>query len=183
MTRNALNEAGRNAIMSEMVDVQFLSPDHFSRFPVWRFMNEREADLKSDTMMCPVEPLPADEFDNCIVGCQVRLADGELCWAGLSNVDVWNPLATEQFLCLSMFYGDEIFHLDRYFDPGFEVSGPEHLAAFLKKKMEAIFPISYDLTALSRGDPSVLRGNICAMPSRRLSSEQRMRLILRKPID
>lgn len=86
--------------MSGIVAAEFLTPAHFSRFPVWSYIND---DLSGETTVQPVERLPAHDLDSCVAGCKVQLADGTLVWATLSNVDVRNALFTEQFISIDIF--------------------------------------------------------------------------------
>ena len=166
--------------MSNIIAAEFLTPSHFSKFPVWQYIND---DALGETMTRPVKSLPVQDLSSCIVGCKVQLADGTPVWAALTNVDVRNPLSTEQFMSVDIFMNDQCFHLARYHDVFFHRSGPEQLAQFLGKKLEDVFPISYDLSLFSYGDPSALKGNVYSIPSQRLSREQLRRLALRGMLD
>jgi hypothetical protein len=155
--------------MSDAVKGEFLSPQHFAKHPVWRYLND---DSQDDTLMRPVEPLPTDTLDGCVVGCKVKFADGGSVWAGLSNIDVSSKMSTEQFLVACFFLGEERIWLARYHDVDYRRNGPEHLAQSFGKNIEDVFPVSYDLTPYVIGDESVLKGVIEQVPRYKLSDAQ-----------
>lgn len=126
--------------------------------------------------MEPVSRLPVDSLSNRIVGTRAVLRSGREVWATLGNVSLWNVRQTRQFLTVSVELGHRWFHLVRYFDAARDRYGPAGLAAFLGLAVEEVFPISYDISAVARGLPEVVRGKIPAEPEERLSEDELMRL-------
>lgn len=91
----------------------------------------------------------------------------------LGNLDPTNSCLTEHFLTLSIFRSDgTLFNLARYHDFDAEERGPAALAAFLGLPLDAVFPISYDLTCVVAGPLESLRGTITAEPRERLTGAE-----------
>ena len=125
--------------------------------------------MKLETMAKPVEKLPVDTLDHCIVGTPVRLANGSEVWGLFSNFDVHNPRGTQHFLTLSIERGGTWHHLERYFE---DSRGPEALARFLGLDVDDIFPITIDVRRYVRGDPAVLTATVLKEPQERLTREE-----------
>ena len=88
----------------------------------------------------------------------------------LGNIDPTNPRLTEHFLTVSVFRSDgALFHLARYHDLDAIERGPAALAAFLGLSLKAVFPLSYDVSAIVTGLPEVVRGTITSEPRERLT--------------
>ncbi len=137
-----------------------------------------ETRSRDETWVKPVRKLPVDDLVGKVAGTQVRLSSGRLVWAMIGNVDVHNAKATEHFISLSFRLGRTWFHLARYHDFDYESHGPKALADALQMPINDVFPIAYDLTHVSRGDPQILRGRILSAPRKRLSEAALMRLSL-----
>ena len=146
-------------------------------FPVWEYTNI-DGPL-GETAVQPVRETPTSNLDGRLVGTQIRLANGSDVWALIGNVDSNNPLATRQFLTLSVFNKGKCFHMARYFDFDHSKRGPQALAAFLRLPVERVFPISYDLSRFSLGDSDALVGTIPMEPREKLTRVQLMSLAQR----
>jgi len=125
--------------------------------PIWQFIND---DALGETAMCPVKKLPVKNLIGCIVGTQVQLANGSNMWAIIGNVDMNNLRLTQLFLTLSIFQGKRCFTLARYHDSDADQRGSQALADFLGLRVDEVFPIAYDISQLSLGNPAVLIGKI-----------------------
>jgi hypothetical protein len=160
-----------------------LTAGDFTKFPVWRFT---DSDTPDETYVTPVRDLPVRNLSGCVVGTPIRLANGTDVVGILSNLDPQDPRATENFLTLSVFREDHaLFHLARYHDFDASQHGPSALAAFLGLELNAVFPISYDVSQAVSGIPTVVCGVINAEPSERLSEDELMTLAVKstKPAD
>ena len=151
-------------------NVEDMRPSDFEHFPVWEFVLGAEAE--SDTMLNPVHALPVDNLDNRIVGTRVRLENGALMAAMLSNVDLADPKKTLHFATLSIFDGQSWQHLSRYHDPDYSRHGPDALAVALKLPLELVFPIVYDLRPCCIGNPLCVAGVFAAVPAEMLSRSE-----------
>ena len=151
-----------------------LTPEHFARYPVWEFTNEERPG--DDTVVRPLAKLPVTDLGNRLVGCRVRLADGDFLWAMLGNVHLKDAISTEHFLTASLWTGQEWFHLARYFDVDRGRRGPRALARTLGRRIAEIFPIEYDLTKVAVGRRAIVRGAIPARPLNRLSRKAIIKL-------
>jgi hypothetical protein len=144
-----------------------LRPAEFRVNPVWRFAN---SDERGELMVKPVKKLPIKTLVSCVVGTEVVLASGGRSFALIGNIDVSNPELTEQFLTLSFFRTEgEVFHLSRYHDFAADERGPKQLSTFLRLSLQDVFPISWDISRYSLGNPSALSGVVEAAPRRRLT--------------
>lgn len=158
--------------------VELLQVADFIKHPVWEFVND-DADL-GETSVRPVGRLPVDTLAGRLVGVQVRLANGDRIWAMVSNVDVHDPTSTEHFLSLSVTKDGKWFHLARYHDVTYPRCGPDTLARFLDLPTDEVFPISYDLTSISKGTGAALSGAVRKEPREKLTLTELMRLSLPK---
>jgi hypothetical protein len=149
------------------------------RNPVWEFCNDLESDSGSETYIRPVTDLPVNDLGNRIVGTKVRLANGTLLDAFLSNIDLESHTNTEHFAALSVFRKDgKLFHLSRYFDSDAVTHGPAACATFLSLAVHEVFPITYDISDVAIGVPASVRRKIPEEPLRRLSSDELMRMAI-----
>ena len=152
---------------SEPRPVDSLTAEDFAKSPVWRFTG---SDTPDETYMTPVRRLPARRLDGCIVASPIRLANGTVLTGVLGNLDSANPRLTEHFLTLSVFRPDGAqFYLARYHDFDAAERGPDALAAFLGLSLNAVFPITYDVSSIVAGPPESLHGTITAEPRERLT--------------
>jgi hypothetical protein len=113
-------------------------------FPVWEYTNTDEDE--DETVVRPVKRMPVKSLTGRIVGTEVTLADGTRRWATLSNIDETNRRLTEHFLTLSVFDRGAWFTMARYHDVDAAKRGPTALATFLGMSLDAVFPISYDIS-------------------------------------
>ena len=147
--------------------VDSLTAADFSLFPVWRFTG---SDTPDETYMTPVRRLPAHRLDGCLVAAPITLANGTVLTGVLGNLDLANPRLNQHFLTLSVFRPDGAqFYLARYHDFDVAERGPDVLAVFLGLPLDAVFPITYDVSSFVAGPPESLRGTITAQPRERLS--------------
>lgn len=138
-----------------------LTPSALEHYPVWEFINNDEL---GETAMRPVENLPIRRLENCLIGTRVSLANGDKLWAVLGNFNPDNPSLNEHFLTMSVEWGGHWFTLARYHDHDYDVHGPASLATFLGKKIDEIFPVSYDIRACVNNNSDVLKGVIREKP-------------------
>jgi hypothetical protein len=131
--------------------------------PVWRFRSG------GDTTIEPILRLPCTTLNGRIVGTQVALVDGTIVWALLGNIDTTNHEFSKHFLTLSVEFEGDWFHLARYHDYDYDKRGPAQLSEFLRKPIDQIFPITYDIRPVFKGDFAALRGKIEKEPSVRLT--------------
>lgn len=135
-------------------------------FPVWQYVN---SDERGETAVRPVKKTPVKSLTARVVGSQVRLGNGTNVWAIIGNVDVNNPRLTQHFLTLSVFRDGRWFTMARYHDIDANERGPGALAAFLGLRIDEVFPIAYDISCFSIGDPAALTGRIEKEPSEKLT--------------
>ena len=146
--------------------VEDLTTADLKAFPVWQYANEDE---KGETAVRPVEKTPVKSLTGRLVGTQVRLVNGANVWAIIGNVDANNPRLTQHFLTISILRDGRWFTMARYHDFDANERGPQALAAFLGLQVEDVFPISYDISRFSRGDPAALVGTIEREPREKLT--------------
>jgi hypothetical protein len=143
--------------------------------PVWVYVND---DSLGETVVRPIKKLPVQNLDGKEVATQVRLANGQKVWALIGNVDASNPQLTEHFILLTIFWNDKRFTLSRYHDHDYAKYNPDALAHFLEMKVDDVFPITYDLSGVSKGNAEALIGNIYKEPRERLTEEEIIRLAI-----
>jgi hypothetical protein len=155
--------------------VEDLAVADLRRFPVWEYANDDE---KGETAVQPVRKLPVKNLNGRLVGTQVRLANSTEVWAMIGNVEVNTPRVTQHFLTLSVFQNGRWFVMARYHDFDVRERGPQALAAFLGLRIDEVFPISYDISRFSLGDPAALIGMIEKEPREKLTRAQIIALAL-----
>jgi hypothetical protein len=137
--------------------------------PVWQYTN---SDRAGETAVKPVKKLPLKSLTGKIFGIQVKLHNGEVAWALISNVDATNARLTEHFLTLSLQTNSKWVTLARYHDPDYLENGPEALARYLERDVDEVFPISYDLTPYAVGEKASLSGQVLKQPRERLARSE-----------
>jgi hypothetical protein len=157
-------------IMSE------LRINDFMKYPVW------EWDLRSDTdcTIKSIDKYPVSEMSNRIVGTYCKTNSNDEIFCVISNIDLEDPKATDLFITISVMEEDREFYLARYFDVDYDRNGPESLSKWLNKKMEDIFPISWDISKIVSGKSIVKRGIINSIIKNKLTEEEIMKFSLRK---
>lgn len=135
---------------------------------IWKFVNSDSDEL----LISPVKKYPVKDLAGKLVATQVRLANGNLVWGILGNIDQSNPKLTQHFLTISFFHKNEWFTLARYHDFDFNENGPEKLSEFLSLSKNSIFPISYDIRDAVEGAPEFLKGEIPSEPVEVLTRAQ-----------
>ena len=156
-------------MLHKIKNVEALTVADLKSFPVWEFVNDDE---KGETAVRPVRRTPVSTLDGRLVGSMVRLANDAEVWALIGNVDASDPRSTQHFLTLTVFRDGRWFDLARYHDVDAHRRGPQALAEFLGLPIDQVFPISYDLSRLSKGDPAALIGTIEKEPRERLTRDQ-----------
>jgi hypothetical protein len=135
---------------------------------VWEYTNS-DAD---ETSVRPVATVPVTTLTGRVVATEILLANGSRAWALIGNVDATNPRLTEHFLTLSVHKGGQWFALSRYHDFDYDEHGPAALAAFLGLEVDDVFPITFDLRGLVKGDSAALAGSIQKEPRERLTRSE-----------
>ena len=146
----------------EVKPIESLQVSDFNACPVWEYVNDDEL---GETVVRPVKRIPAVSLTGRVVATKVRLANGDLRWALLGNVDLENPRLTEHFLWISVIHKGKRFHLARYHDYDYAENGPHALAQFLGLGVDQVFPISYDISRYAKGDPAALVRKISKAPT------------------
>lgn len=155
--------------MNTVKCVESLRISDLEAHPVWQYTNSDEA---GETAVRPIKRIPVTSLTGKIVGTQVRLANGNLVWGLIGNVDAGNPRLTEHFLTLSIERNGKWFTLSRYHDFDYVDYGPEVLARFLELDIDNIFPITYDITHYAKGNAAALEGEILKEPKEKLTRSQ-----------
>lgn len=153
--------------------VESLTVADFKAHPVWEYLNDHDIGYE---MVEPVGELPVENLVNRLVGSQVRLANGSLVWALIGNFNVTNLRATQHWMTLSIYRGDEWRYLSRYHDMEFPAGGPEDIARFLGQHVDDVFPISVDVRRYVRGDPASLKVILPKEPHEKLTEKERWTL-------
>jgi hypothetical protein len=150
-----------------------LTPEDLKVHPVWEYRRGGDDENISDTIVCPVEDLPVSSLDGRIVGTEATLSNGSTIWVILANVRLDDPRATQHLMSVSVLSGGRIFHLSRYWKPDYaRQQGPNALAVFLNRSVDAVFPITYNISAFCKGDPASLRSVVHREPRERLTREE-----------
>ncbi|MHB1457633.1 MAG: hypothetical protein ACYC0V_12035 [Armatimonadota bacterium] len=155
--------------------------DELLQYGVWTFDMDEESYTpeQDESWVVPVTHLPIDDFNNCIVVTNLRLANNQTVTGMMDNIDLDSIEKTEVFIGVSIAKDGEWFHLARYFDVEYDRYGPERLAEFLGLSIDEVFPVSYDIGSLAVGAERVLKRSIPAKPERRLTEEEIMALIFK----
>lgn len=139
----------------------------YAETPVWRFTG---SDTPDETHVEPVRILPVRRLAGCVAGVPVWLASGTVLTGVFGNFDPATPRFIEHFLNVSVIRPDgALFHLARYHDYDVAERGPARLAEFLGLLIDAVFPISYDLSGIVAGSFDAVSGTITAEPRERLT--------------
>lgn len=156
--------------MSTLVkQIENLKVEELEKFPVWQYTNH---DARGETLVKPVKKYPVKSLTAKIVGLKVVISNGDELWAIIGNVDVNNSSLTEHFITISFYFNRKWSTLARYHDFDYEKNGPEALAAFLQRDVDAIFPISYDISPYAVGDRKALAGKIEKEPLKKLTRSE-----------
>jgi hypothetical protein len=148
-----------------MKTVDALTEKDLRQHPVWQFVDNPAGD---ETSVRPIKA-PVSSPDGKLVGAEVSLANGQKKWALIGSIDAKNPALTEHFLTLSLRHDSKWFHVARYHDYDAAQRGPEQLASFLGLAIDDVYPISYDIRAYVKGDPSSLCRSIPKAPGKKLT--------------
>ena len=107
-----------------------------------------------------VRKVPVKSLSGKLAGLQVLLANGQPKWALIGNVDNLDPRMNAHFVTITIENHGKWFSLARYHDFDYTDRGPEALATFLELPAHQVFPISFDLSHVSEGNPKALVGEI-----------------------
>lgn len=129
--------------------------------------------------MRPITKLPVRGFAGRLFGTSVTLADGSRFPAAISDLGFGPKKYRHHFRSLNVFAKGRRFHLAHYFQFWYETQGPDALAAFLGKKRDQVFPISYDISHLAIGPHDVIRGVFEAAISNPIPQDKLMTLLVR----
>ncbi len=152
-----------------------LSVNDISKYPIWRFTNSHPEDELE------IESVTGRVFHNLkglIISSKVTFSDGSTHLALFQNVSLAGQKVNDHFLSLSVERNGEWFPLAQYHNPAIEKYGPLHLAAFMGKTVDDVFPIKYDLREVLNSNSPRLVGIVCAEPPIRLTDEEIISLAL-----
>src|SRR5262249_15045336 len=153
--------------MSGLKKAEELTVEDLKAYAVWEFTNSDE-DV-GETVVRPVKKTPVNTLGGRVVGVQVTLANSSARWALIGNIDAHDARLTQHFLSLVVFDGVKFFTMVVYFDFKSETRGPRALADFLQLAVDAVFPISYDVSRHCVGEPAALIGKIEKEPRQKLT--------------
>lgn len=140
------------------------------RYPIWEYIYDDEL-YPDETWIRPVKHIPVKSLDNCIIGLQVKIANGEYFWAILEQIDLQDSRMTQQFLSINIYFHSKWIPLARYFDLNFDRFGPRQVAECLGLPIDDVFPIDYDFSHLVDCLDCITKGQILKEPTERLSHE------------
>jgi hypothetical protein len=158
--------------------VDELTVADLERHPVWEYDVANEAN-HDETWVKPVDSLPLTDLSNRIVGTKAVLACKVPIPCILGNISLNDSRRTEQFLTVTILGDDnDAFDLARYHDADYNRNGPSGLARFLKRTVEDVFPILYDISSVASGAPNVVKGMIPLAPVEKLTQKELIRLAI-----
>src|SRR5687768_141242 len=134
--------------------------DDLKKHPIWM-------DCGADGY-CPVLILPVRKLTDCLVVCELRLANGDKHLGILSGIYLNNATLTNLTIDLIIIVNNEMFG---YRKSLLEPYRSNDICNFLSLRIEEIFPISYDISRFAVGRPEVLKGQIEAGYPAGLSSK------------
>jgi hypothetical protein len=152
-----------------MKAVDSLTVADLEAFPVWQYTG---IDHPDETYVRPVRRVPVASLGGKVVGTQATLANVNRVWAVIGNLFPNSIEKTEHFLTISVERGGHWFTLARYHDFDYFERGARELAKFLDIDVDEVFPITYDIRHLVKGEGAALRGLILREPRERLSQEE-----------
>lgn len=165
-------------MISSVKPISAVTENEFRHNPVWEFIEEITSEAMDESWAFAMPDRPVTNLAGRVVASEVTLANGSTAFAVFGNIDCLNAEKTSVFLNISFMKNGLVFHLAWYFDCDFnDKAGATALASFLGLQVADIFPIKYDLTHLVQGNSQALRGVIPLEPARRLSDDERMKLI------
>jgi len=142
--------------------VENLTPADFKQFPVWSYMNSDEI---GELTVNPVKRLPLNMTEGKIIGVAAIFQNGNTYESFISNYSSSNQRMNSHFVTASFWIEGAWFHLSRYHDGDYDISGPNKLSELIKLKYEEIFPIQFDLTGIVKGKHAIFE---YSEPSERL---------------
>lgn len=152
--------------------------DDFGEYKIWEY-DLRCSKGSDETWLRPIKKYPAKTMVNRIIGIPVILNNNKEVYGIISNIDTHDPICTQHLLQLSLFIGNDLFHLCRYWEEGLlGREGPKALSNKLHLHVDEVFPISYDLSQYVTGDELSIKNVIESAPQRRLSREDVFRIFI-----
>ena len=146
---------------NEVKNIESLQVYDLKTYALWKYANDDDV---GETAVVPVRRIPVSKLTGKLVATEIRLANGRLVWALLGNIDAENSRLTKHFLTVSILSDGKWFTLSRYHDFDYATHGPDALARFLRLEINQIFPISYDIAHVLKGNPNVVIGQILKQP-------------------
>jgi len=143
--------------------------------PVWEFCNE---DGIGETVVRPVKKLPVVDTRGCLLACEFQLADGSRLFGQMRNLSLHDEEKNRHFLSIGVFVHGVLERLALYHEAWYDEQDPGAFAAKLAKRIEDVFPISYDVSSLATGSPACVKGTIPREPARRLSRDALIKLAI-----
>ncbi len=108
------------------------------------------------------------------------LANGNCIWTILSNVNLDIPDYNVHMLSVRLDCSGKWFDLGRYFDSDYEDRTPNHFSDLIGLSLDAILPISYDLSPFAIGNKDSLLGEIPVKVKTQLPLSELMKFIVNK---
>jgi hypothetical protein len=149
--------------------ISALSIGDLAKHPVWKYS---DSDDHGEPSVRPISRVPVSSLSGKVVGTKVRLASGTEVWALIGNIDSRNQRLNQHFVTISIEHDGLWFQLARYHDHDHVFRGPAELARFLKRAVDEVFPITYDIRPFALGAADALTGVIGKDPVERLSRAQ-----------
>ena len=155
----------------------------FRRFPLWRYTLDERAN-EDETWASPIRLLPPLKLSAkspaglACIATDLRFADGSTHFGLLSPLSGVAEL-DEQATTVSVFFAGARLDLAGYYDVETDRLSPNDFAKQLDRRIEQVFPISYDVSKFFGGPPSKWRGMVFERPQRPLSREEYIDLIVR----
>ncbi|KQU73430.1 MULTISPECIES: hypothetical protein [unclassified Rhizobacter] len=145
-----------------------------AQHPLWKFVPAPKPDRVA--WVAPDAACRPATLKNRVVATELQLADGTRLGALLENIDVDLPEFTRHWLVVHLRVDARWWRLARYHDADAAKRSPQVLAERLRKPVNAVFPMRYDVSAVCATDSLALAGVIEAEPPVRLKRAEIIRM-------
>lgn len=153
-----------------------LTPANLDEHPVWEF---RFRGSDSEPKVAPLTAVPVTKLAGRLFATRFLLANGRVVPGFVASLDEANGALNRHLATLSFFDKGRWFHLARYHDVDYDDRGPDALAAFLGSPPDEMFPMSFDIAGLIRGDHLEGSWTIERSPDARLTRKEIIEMVVR----